>query len=98
MIVAGAAGVAGAAVGLNASPIARNKADVTLPAADSSGATFFAGVAGTTRTAGTLAKVNLALSALPVVPGADREQLATRLRIAPDIDYVERAFDEVKAP
>ncbi|MFN7977883.1 MAG: NAD(P)/FAD-dependent oxidoreductase [Vicinamibacterales bacterium] len=48
------------------------------------------------RTAGTLAKVNLALSALPVVPGAEREQLATRLRIAPDIDYVERAFDEVK--
>lgn len=48
------------------------------------------------RTAGTLAKVNLALSALPVVPGTDREQLATRLRIAPDIDYVERAFDEVK--
>ena len=48
------------------------------------------------RAAGTLAKVNLALSALPVVPGADREQLATRLRIAPDIDYVERAFDEVK--
>lgn len=48
------------------------------------------------RTAGTLAKVNLALSALPVVPGAEREQLTTRLRIAPDIDYVERAFDEVK--
>ena len=48
------------------------------------------------RTAGTLAKVNLALSTLPVVPGAEREQLATRLRIAPDIDYVERAFDEVK--
>ena len=48
------------------------------------------------RTAGTLAKVNLALSALPVVPGAERDQLATRLRIAPDIDYVERAFDEVK--
>ncbi|MEZ5419675.1 MAG: NAD(P)/FAD-dependent oxidoreductase [Vicinamibacterales bacterium] len=48
------------------------------------------------RTAGTLAKLNLALSALPVVPGADREQLTTRLRVAPDIDYVERAFDEVK--
>lgn len=48
------------------------------------------------RTAGTLAKVNLALSALPVVPGADREQLTTRLRIAPDIDAMERAFDEVK--
>ena len=48
------------------------------------------------RTAGTLAKVNLALSALPVVPGAEREHMAARLRIAPDIDYVERAFDEVK--
>jgi phytoene dehydrogenase-like protein len=48
------------------------------------------------RTAGTLAKVNLALSALPVVPGADREQLATRLRMAPDVDAVERAFDHVK--
>jgi phytoene dehydrogenase-like protein len=48
------------------------------------------------RTAGTLAKVNLALSSLPVVPGADREQLATKLRIAPDIDFMERAFDAVK--
>jgi len=52
--------------------------------------------ARTYRAAGTLAKVNLALSALPVVPGADREQLATRLRIAPDIDAMERAFDHVK--
>ncbi len=48
------------------------------------------------RTAGTLAKVNLALSALPVVPGADREQLATRIRMAPDVDAMERAFDHVK--
>lgn len=48
------------------------------------------------RTTGTLAKVNLALSALPVVPGADREQLRTRLRMAPDVDAVERAFDHVK--
>lgn len=48
------------------------------------------------RTAGTLAKVNLALSSLPVVPGADREQLATKIRMAPDLDFVERAFDEVK--
>lgn len=48
------------------------------------------------RTAGTLAKVNLALSSLPVVPGADREQLATRLRIAADVEAMERAFDEVK--
>ncbi len=48
------------------------------------------------RSAGTMAKVNLALSALPVVPGADREQLATRLRMAPDPDAIERAFDHVK--
>lgn len=48
------------------------------------------------RTPGTLAKVNLALSALPVVPGADREQLATRVRMTPDIDAMERAFDHVK--
>lgn len=48
------------------------------------------------RTAGTLAKVNLALSSLPVVPGADREQLATRIRMAPDVDAMERAFDHVK--
>lgn len=48
------------------------------------------------RAKGTLAKVNLALSAMPVVPGADRAQLATRLRLAPDIDFMERAFDAVK--
>jgi phytoene dehydrogenase-like protein len=48
------------------------------------------------RTRGTLAKVNLALSALPVVPGADREQLTGRLRMAPDVDFIERAFDAAK--
>ncbi len=48
------------------------------------------------RTRGVLAKVNLALSGLPVVPGADREQLATRLRMAPDVDAMERAFDHAK--
>ena len=48
------------------------------------------------RAKGTLAKVNLALSALPVVPGADREQLTGRIRLAPDVDFIERAFDHVK--
>ncbi len=48
------------------------------------------------RAKGTLAKVNLALSALPVVPGADREQLGGRIRMAPGIDFIERAFDHVK--
>ena len=52
--------------------------------------------AGNYRTRGVLAKVNLALSSLPVVPGADREQLATRLRMAPDVDAMERAFDHAK--
>jgi phytoene dehydrogenase-like protein len=48
------------------------------------------------RAKGTLAKVNLALSALPVVTGADREQLTGRIRMAPDVDFIERAFDHVK--
>lgn len=48
------------------------------------------------RGTGALAKVNLALSALPVVPGAEREQLATVLRMAPDIMAMERAYDEAK--
>ncbi len=52
--------------------------------------------AGNYRAAGALAKVNLALAGLPVVPGADREQLAARLRMAPDIDAMERAFDHAK--
>lgn len=48
------------------------------------------------RARGTLAKVNLALSAAPVVPGADRDQLTGRIRMAPDVDAIERAFDHVK--
>ena len=48
------------------------------------------------RTRGTLAKVNLALSALPQFTGATRDMLAGRVRIAPDIDYLERAFDHAK--
>jgi phytoene dehydrogenase-like protein len=48
------------------------------------------------RSRGTLAKVNLALSALPNFAGATREMLAGRVRLAPDIDYLERAFDHAK--
>ena len=48
------------------------------------------------RTRGTLAKVNLALSALPAFTGATRDMLAGRVRIAPDLDYLERAFDHAK--
>lgn len=48
------------------------------------------------RTRGTLAKVNLALSAVPQFNGATREMLAGRVRLAPDLDYLERAFDHAK--
>jgi phytoene dehydrogenase-like protein len=48
------------------------------------------------RSRGTLAKVNLALSALPAFAGATRDMLAGRVRLAPDLDYLERAFDHAK--
>ena len=48
------------------------------------------------RSRGTLAKVNLALSALPSFAGATREMLGARVRLAPDLDYLERAFDDAK--
>jgi phytoene dehydrogenase-like protein len=48
------------------------------------------------RSRGTLAKVNLALSGLPSFAGATREMLGSRVRIAPDLDYLERAFDHAK--
>ncbi len=48
------------------------------------------------RSRGTLAKVNLALSALPSFTSATREMLAGRVRLAPDLDYLERAFDHAK--
>jgi phytoene dehydrogenase-like protein len=48
------------------------------------------------RSRGTLAKINLALSALPDFRGATREMLSSRIRLAPDLDYLERAFDHAK--
>ena len=48
------------------------------------------------RSRGTLAKVNFALSGLPAFTGATREMLAGRVRLAPDLDYLERAFDHAK--
>ena len=47
---------------------------------------------------GTVAKVNLALSALPIFKGLDSntEALRGRIQIGPEIDYLERAFDESK--
>ena len=48
---------------------------------------------------GTVAKVNLALSALPTftaLKNADNAAIQGRIHIGPEIDYLERAFDESK--
>jgi phytoene dehydrogenase-like protein len=47
---------------------------------------------------GTVAKVNLALAGLPSFTGLDKnsEALSGRIQIGPEIDYLERAFDESK--
>lgn len=48
------------------------------------------------RADGTLAKLNLALSALPSFRGLEPDALAGRIRICPDLDYLERAYDHSK--
>jgi len=48
------------------------------------------------RVHGTMAKVNLALAALPEFAGLDAKALAGRIHIGPEIDYLERAFDDSK--
>ena len=50
------------------------------------------------RMPGTVAKMNIALSALPKFAAltADSEALRGRIHIGPEIDYLERAFDESK--
>jgi phytoene dehydrogenase-like protein len=48
------------------------------------------------RAAGTIAKINLALSALPAFRSADPQSLSGRIHIGPTVDYLERAFDHAK--
>ena len=49
------------------------------------------------RVRGTVAKVNLALSALPPFTGVtDSSMLTGHVHIGPDLDYLERAFDHAK--
>jgi phytoene dehydrogenase-like protein len=52
------------------------------------------------RSVGTVAKINLALSALPEFTAlkakGDGNLLRSRIQISPEIDYLERAFDESK--
>ncbi len=50
----------------------------------------------TTRTRGTVAKLHLALKSLPKFAGLSNEQLGQRLLIAPDMRYVEHAFNHAK--
>ncbi|HKJ17768.1 MAG TPA: NAD(P)/FAD-dependent oxidoreductase [Xanthomonadales bacterium] len=48
------------------------------------------------RQSGSAAKLHLALDGLPEFTGLDAEHLGHRLVIAPDMDYVERAFNHAK--
>jgi phytoene dehydrogenase-like protein len=49
------------------------------------------------RAQGTVAKINLALSALPAFKGVtDSTMLSGHIHIGPDLDYLERAFDHTK--
>ncbi|MGQ0736920.1 MAG: phytoene desaturase family protein [Acidobacteriota bacterium] len=48
------------------------------------------------RAHGTLAKINLALSSLPDLRGLGPDALRGRVRVCPDLDYLERAFDHAK--
>lgn len=48
------------------------------------------------RTRGTLAKVNYAVSALPDVANTSPAALSGRIRLAPGVDAIERAFDAAK--
>jgi phytoene dehydrogenase-like protein len=50
------------------------------------------------RARGVTSKINLALAAAPVFPdlGGDAVPLKGRLLVAPDVDYLERAFDATK--
>ncbi|MGH8252993.1 MAG: phytoene desaturase family protein [Steroidobacteraceae bacterium] len=48
------------------------------------------------RASGTAAKLHLALGALPQFRGVAADQLGERLVIAPDLDYIERAFNPAK--
>jgi phytoene dehydrogenase-like protein len=51
------------------------------------------------RAVGTAAKINIALSGLPLfkdINGSDTHKLAGRIHVGPEIDYLERAFDAAK--
>ena len=82
-------------------------ADIVISNADAK--TTFLGLVGTpdldamfahrihtTRTNGTVAKLHFALNGLPRVSGLSEAELGQRLLIAPDMRYVEHAFNHAK--
>jgi len=97
----------GATVGIQLASGEEVPADIVISNADAK--TTFLGLVGTleldamfahrisrTRTAGNVAKLHLALSGLPEINGLPVEQLGQRLLIAPDLRYVEHAFNHAK--
>ena len=57
---------------------------------------YFAHRVGNVRSKGAAAKLHLALDGLPAFNGLSDAELGQRLVIAPDMKYVERAYDSVK--
>lgn len=97
----------GKAVGVELDSGEQIEADLVISNADAKttfldlvGATeldaMFAHRIHTTRTNGSVAKVHLALKGLPEFTGLASEQLGQRLLIAPNMRYVEHAFNHVK--
>ena len=48
------------------------------------------------RAPGTLAKINFVLNGLPAISNLDPAAFAGRIQVAPDVDYLERAYDASK--
>jgi len=97
----------GRACGVQLESGEEHKADVVVSNADAK--TTFLDLAGTseldamfakrihtTRTNGNVAKLHLGLNALPTITGLTELQMGQRLLIAPDMRYVEHAFNHAK--
>ncbi len=97
----------GKATGVRLQSGEERMADIVISNADAK--TTFLGLVGTpdldamfahrihtTRTNGTVAKLHFALNGLPRVSGLSEAELGQRLIIAPDMRYVEHAFNHAK--
>lgn len=97
----------GKATGVRLQTGEEQSADIVISNADAK--TTFLGLVGTadldamfahrigmTRTNGTVAKLHIALNGLPRINGLTEAQLGQRLMVAPDMRYVEHAFNHAK--